>query len=138
MTATTGRTFAAKEAAAAASSSRSKSPLAKTCTFAGVSPSRATLRLVMTHPTITKSADSREWWTKKLSNATSSEKAFQTSLEQGNYLDALRHWNKMRKSEVPPPVPVANVVESMQGQKMVTLGILHALKAYFERYPSCP
>ena len=61
--------------------------------------------------------------------------AFQICFEQGEELVALQCLSRMKESEVPPPVPVAKVVESMQHHEMVTSDILCELKAYFKKYP---
>jgi len=63
-------------------------------------------------------------------------KAFQIAFDQGDDRAVLQCWSSMKKCEEAPPVPLANVVESMQRLKKDTSAILRELKAYFKRYPS--
>merc|ERR1719161_3200484 len=63
-------------------------------------------------------------------------KAFQIAFEQGDDRAVLQCWSGLKKCEQAPPVPLANVVESMQRLKKDTPAIIRELKAYFKRYPS--
>merc|ERR1719171_2178838 len=62
-------------------------------------------------------------------------KAFQIAFEQGDDRAVLQCWSSLKKCEQAPPVPLANLVESMQRLKKDASAILRELKAYFRRYP---
>merc|ERR1719379_3200637 len=62
-------------------------------------------------------------------------KAFQIAFEQGDDRAVLQCWSSLKKREQAPPVPLANLVESMQRLKKDASAILRELKAYFRRYP---
>merc|ERR1719450_1838190 len=49
---------------------------------------------------------------------------------------ALQCWNAMKRFEQVPPVPLADVVQSMQRFKKDAPFILRELKTFFQRYPS--
>merc|ERR1719443_2567380 len=63
-------------------------------------------------------------------------KAFQMAFEQGDDRIVQQCWGKMKMSTDVPPVPLAQVLESMQRLKKDTPVILRELRAYFKRYPS--
>merc|ERR1719327_2473849 len=62
-------------------------------------------------------------------------KAFQIAFEQGDDRAVLQCWSSLKRCEQAPPVPLANLVESMQRLKKDASAILRELKAYFRRYP---
>ena len=72
------------------------------------------------------SSDSEEW--------DELGKAFQIAFEQGDDRAVLQRWSSLKKCEQAPPVPLTNLVESMQRLKKNASAILRELKAYFRSY----
>jgi len=62
--------------------------------------------------------------------------AFDSAFKQDDHRAALQCWNAMKRFEQVPPVPLADVVQTMQRLKKDAPFILRELKSFFQKYPS--
>ena len=62
------------------------------------------------------------------------ENAFQRAFEQNDHRAVLQCRNAMKRFDEPPPVALANVLQSIQRFKKYTPEILREFKSFFKKY----